>query len=272
MANLIRSAKSGSEWTVNDLLAYNITVSSQSPEIFYGQPLPPVKNLSKLDPYLISGTLGTRGLSGETRRVLRYLDLASRTDLSQETAILDFAREILRVVGYEKDPLLLRSRYAIPLVICASTWSAETGICLTQGSSSILLVVQLTVSVQDPAPAPQVVATAIATFQHNNRTRSLLGETELNSMTIPCIAMIGTRPIFYLVPVTRELSEAVITAQHPLSPTIVKKCVVHSDSCGPSEGMETPDFRQVALQHCTAFLTLAEAHWSAFMIPDETGA
>jgi hypothetical protein len=144
---------------------------------------------------------------------------------------------------------------------------------LVQGSSTILLVVQedkTTVSVRDPEP--QVIAEAIATFQCNNRIRARLGEPELDSMTIPCIAMIGTRPIFYLVPVTRELSEAVATAQYLLSPTMVKKCVVASNSRRLSEGMETPDFRQVALRHYTAFRTLAEAHWSAFMIPVEMGA
>jgi hypothetical protein len=84
--------------------------------------------------------------------------------------------------------------------------------------------------------------------------------------------MIGTRPIFYVVPVTRELSEAVATAQYPLSPTVVKKCVVASNSGRLSEGVETPNFQQLALRHYTAFRTLAEAHWSAFMIPAETGA
>jgi hypothetical protein len=53
---------------------------------------------------------------------------------------------------------------------------------------------------------------------------------------------------------------------------MVKKCVVASNSRCLSEGMETPSFRQVALQRYTAFRTLAEAHWSAFMIPVEMGA
>ena len=176
----------------------------------------------------------------------------------------------MRVLGYEKPAFLLLSRYAVPLLIsCDPYRSAQTGICLTQGSSSILLVAQPTVSVPDPDP--QVIAMAIATFQCNNHTRARLGETELNSMTIPCIVMIGTRPIFYLVSVTRELSQAVVTAQYPYSSTIVKKCAVHYESCRLSDGMEIPDFRKVALQHYTAFLVLAEVHWSAFMIPMETG-
>jgi hypothetical protein len=88
-------------------------------------------------------------------------------------------------------------------------------------------------------------------------------------MTIPCIAMTSTRPIFYLVPATRELSEAVATARYPRSPTVVKKCIAASNSRRLSEGMENPSFREVALQNYTAFRPLAEAHRSAFMIPME---
>ncbi|KAF8346555.1 hypothetical protein F5887DRAFT_1061156 [Amanita rubescens] len=183
MANLLRSAKSGNDWTTNDLLAYNI----------------------------------------------RYSNLASKANLDQDSAFEDFAREILRALGYEKPRL-----------------------CLAQSSSTVLLVVQGDKPTLD-SPEPQIIA-------------------ELNSMTIPCITMTGTRPILYMVPVTRHLSEAVVLSQYPLSPTMVKKCVVASNSRRPGEGMETPDFRQVSLQHYTAFRKLAEAHWSAFMIPMEMRA
>jgi hypothetical protein len=93
MAHLILSAKSGSDWITNDLLAYNIRVSSQSPEQFYGQPFPTVENLSSIDPNLLSGTLGTQGLSVETYRLLQYLDLASRANPGQQSAFDEFARE-----------------------------------------------------------------------------------------------------------------------------------------------------------------------------------
>jgi hypothetical protein len=274
MANLIRSAKSGSDWTRNDLLAYNIKISPQPPDQFYGQPLPAVESLNSFDPNLLSATLGTQGLSDETFRLLQYLDLASRANSGQESAVDDFAKEILRTLGYEKRGLLLRSRYALPLLISGDpNRSAQTDVSLVQGSSTILLVVRedkTAISVRNPEP--QVIAEAIATFQWNNNIRANLVEPELDSMTIPCLTMIGTRPIFYLVPVTRELSDAVAEAQYPSSPTVVKKCVVASNSRRLSEGMETPSFRQVALQHYTAFRTLAESHWSAFMIPVQIGA
>jgi hypothetical protein len=40
-------------------------------------------------------------------------------------------------------------------------------------------------------------------------------------MTIPCITMSGTRPTFYLVPVTQELSTAVIGGVYPATETTV---------------------------------------------------
>ena len=36
MANLIRSAKSGSDWTVNDLDSYHINLSQEDPLVFFG--------------------------------------------------------------------------------------------------------------------------------------------------------------------------------------------------------------------------------------------
>jgi hypothetical protein len=36
MANLIRSAKSGSDWTLNDLDSYHITVNPEEPLSFFG--------------------------------------------------------------------------------------------------------------------------------------------------------------------------------------------------------------------------------------------
>ena len=248
--------------TASDLPNCRIKVSSQSPEDFYGQPLPTVPNL---DPNLVSGTLDMQGLSDETYHLLQSLDLASKATPDQESPPEEFVRELLRSLGYETHDLLSRSRYTIPLLRNSySKSSAETAdLCLVQGSSTVLLVVKvdnnLAVGAHDPEP--QVIAGAIATFQCNNRIRSRLGEPELDSMAIQCIAMVGTRPTFYLVPVTQHLSESIIRGTIPTVNTVVTKCVVVSNRHLLSEGMESPDFRQVALQHFTTFRTLAMAHW-----------
>jgi len=67
--------------------------------------------------------------------------------------------------------------------------------------------------------------------------------------------------IFYDIPATKQLNEAVATAQYPPLPTIVKKRVVASTSCRPSEGMETTYFRQLVLNwHPGIMLPFAPLH------------
>ncbi|KAH9969339.1 hypothetical protein BJV74DRAFT_784753, partial [Russula compacta] len=116
-------------------------------------------------------------------------------------------------------------------------------------------------------PGPQVIAEAIAVHQHNNQRRKCMGLPTLNAMTISCIAMVGTRPTFYFVPVTRELSDAVITGQWPDVETKVLMCVTVA---GPhrrlSEGMEVLEYRRLAFQRMIAFKAIAKSHWEKFLV------
>lgn len=171
------------------------------------------------------------------------------------------------MLGFEERDNLLRSRYAIPLHICGEpSRLAQTDICLLHHASTILLVVQedkTELSARDPEP--QVIAEAVAAFQMNNRNRARLGLEKRDSMSIPAITMVGTRPIFYVVPVTQELSTAVERGIYPEHQTEVRKCVV-GDRRRLSEGMEKPDFRLEALKHYTLFHILAKVCWSEFVV------
>ena len=66
-------------------------------------------------------------------------------------------------------------------------------------------------------------------------------------MTIPCVVMVGTRPFFYKVPVTRQLWECVtmVITQY-LPPTVVTRCSPPARRRA-SEDMEVPDYRRAAL-------------------------
>ncbi|KAF8810672.1 hypothetical protein BYT27DRAFT_7221898 [Phlegmacium glaucopus] len=232
MANLIRSAKSGSDWSKNELLAYNITVQRQD----------------------------------ETYRFLAYLGLASRANAGQESAIGDLAKSVLEVTGFDQIGTILRTRYNIPFTICGDSHrAARSGVCLVHLNSMILLVVQedkTTFSSSDPEP--QIIAEAIATFQHNNRKRADLNLPQLDAMTILCITMVGTRPFFYQIPVTQQLSDCVATGQFPSQPTVVRRCAPPARRRA-SEGMEIPDYRRIALQYYDAFRGVAKDCWTTFL-------
>ncbi|KAG2355356.1 hypothetical protein BDR07DRAFT_1426395 [Suillus spraguei] len=187
-ARLIRSAKSGSDWTFNDLMAYNITVTPQSPEQFFrqnhGTPL------GGVDPSLLNPSLNDENISDAVFEYLGHLDLA--TNVTQESFIDAFAQKTLQILSFVERGLILTARHNITLRICGDNQRvAETDVCLLDLRSMILLVLQDDKTVFSRSyPEPQITP-------------------PLDAMTIPCITMVGTRPIFYLVPVTEALSNAV---------------------------------------------------------------
>ncbi|KAG1799579.1 uncharacterized protein BJ212DRAFT_1401895 [Suillus subaureus] len=87
-------------------------------------------------------------------------------------------------------------------------------------------------------------------------------------MNMPCITMVEARPTFYLVPVTKALSDAAISCRYPSDRTEVLKCEaceVASDY-NINDGMvqEAPQCRGIALQYYLAFKSLAKSHWEKF--------
>ena len=105
-----------------------------------------------------------------------------------------------------------------------------------------------------------MVADTIAAFQFNNMKRATRTQPILEAMTIPCITLISTSPTFYLVPVTKELSDAVVSGEYP--PT--QKCVTFAGH-PRRRGMADIEFRKLALKHFVAFKSLARSHWQQFL-------
>ena len=264
MAQLIRSAKSGSDWTDAELLAYNICITQTSPDVFFQSG--PDPSLDHLDPaILISRSADEPDLSDTTADYLGYLDLA--THATQESAIDDFAAATLRFLGYNERHSTVATRYIIPLTICGETRAAQTDVCVIYRPTTILLVLVEDKTLFNKTNAEaQVVAEAIAAFQFNNAKRAARGQPVLEVMTIPCITMFGTNPTFYLVPVTKELSNAVMTAQYPTTQTQVLKCVtVLEHQRRISDGMADTEFRRLALKRFIAFKSLAKTYWQQFL-------
>jgi hypothetical protein len=82
-------------------------------------------------------------------------------------------------------------------------------------------------------------------------------------MNMPCMTMVGTRPTFYFVPVTRALADAVATGRQTEDRMEVLKCEI----TGYDGGMEKQEYyRKVALQHLFAFKAVAERQWKKFLV------
>jgi hypothetical protein len=263
MAALLRSARSGGDWTSNDLLAYNIVVTSiKDDAAFFGRPLVPENSF---DPLLLSNATNPDQLiqlQSDIGEFLTLLNCATTFNPEQESAIDDFIRSLLHVLGYfTSGRTVIRSRFAIPFLICGDSQRlAQTDIAVLHTTSMVLLLIQEDKTrINRDDPEPQLIAEAIAAFQYNNKKRKYFDLPTLETMTIPAVTVVGTQPTFYLVPVTEELSRCVAAGIYPQHQTEVRCC--RPPLRGLGLGMEDVEYRRVALQYYATFLLLAREFW-----------
>lgn len=129
MAHLIRSAKSGSDWSKNELPSYNITVQCQDIINFFGHEL---GSINYLDSNLLCSADPTIAidLSKETYCFLTYLDLALCANSGQESAINDLVKSVLEVTGFDQISMILWMWYDIPLMIVGITSELPDWVCV----------------------------------------------------------------------------------------------------------------------------------------------
>jgi hypothetical protein len=254
MANIIRSAKSGGDWTVNELAAYNITIVPQNSSIFFGRDVLPLPN-HHLD--LAERLTADEMENEDSYQVVRYMDLAMDPIPGEESAVDDFAMQLLRTMGYAGRAIGrdLRSRKNIPFLICGEWKHAKTDVCVMDRSEILLLVQEDKRHMEPGDPNPQLIAEAIAAVQSNNRVRIQLGLEALDFKLMAGIVMIGTSPTFFKIPVSRDLMEAVQRGQYPDTPTVV---AMHQPQLPRalrrlSEGMRPLDNRRVIVACLEAF-------------------
>jgi hypothetical protein len=234
---LLISAKSGSEWSKNELNFFRIgfEVISNFKDFFDTEtPEKFPEYISKLIEYDMSDIININydNIESENiREFIKYLISATKTHINEESAVDDFARHILLAFKYNKGDNIVRVRQELSLRMFGQNLSAKPDICVENVKSTIKLLVQEDKSynaskgtrLDIKTTEAQMVAEAIAAFQNNNRIRTAFNEPELDSYCFPCIAMLGTYPIFYLFNVTKNLAESVEEGKIPTNITIIKK-------------------------------------------------
>jgi len=257
MSNLIRSAKSGSDWTAADLDAYNITIVAESAATFFGtQSLPQ----PHIDQEILEVRDAENMVSDKNAELVNLLDLAMIPS-SEESAVDDFAVELFKALGYVRRNRIARTHKDIPLLICGELRHAKTDVCLLdRDQNDILLLVQEDKRFGQGENATfdaqgQLVAEAIGTFSYNNRRRTEAGLEVLDAKVIPGIIMTGTSPTFYKIPVTTQLEYNV---RHGLFPSQPTRVAMHQPTVPRpnrrwSEGMKPLDSRSEILKCYEAF-------------------
>ncbi|KAF8556496.1 hypothetical protein OG21DRAFT_615014 [Imleria badia] len=255
MTTLIRSTKSGSEWTKNEHRAYNITVTPQNVATFFGNPTLPQPSVHQVildnEEYPANGIVDK-----DDRKFFFYLEEAMAIPPGEESAVDDFTAHLLALLGYDVVNRFIRQRKDIPLFMCWGQTHANTDVCVVDRNLGILLLVQEDKRhLEEADPEPQLIAEAIAAFQHNNTRLQRIGVQPIQKKTIPGITMIGSTPTFYKITITQDLVEAVETAQYPANVTTVHKLVPPVDDLArlSQNGMKPLNNRAVILRCFEAF-------------------
>ena len=181
MANLIRSAKSGSDWTRGDLDAYNIHVHVEDTATFFGIACLPQ---SHVDPEILNVESADNMIVDKNAELINLLDIAMVPTGSEESAVDDFAVELFKTLGYVRRNRVARTRKDIPLLICGEQRHAKTDVCIVDRSQNvILLLVQEDKRFGEEKildAEAQLIAEAIAAFTLNNSLRRDVSLSELN--------------------------------------------------------------------------------------------
>ncbi|KAH9178554.1 hypothetical protein EDB89DRAFT_2239181 [Lactarius sanguifluus] len=223
MANLLRTAKSGTHWGLLELHAYNIVFKPQDSATFFGVKTLPQPTVARE----LLDNLAAKDMENDANyKLLYYMDLANGPAPREESAVVDFATHLLTLLDYVPRTRMARTHTDIPLAICGQDHYAKTDVCVVDSDSDdTLLLIQ-----EDKArktwrpndPEAQLIAGAIAAFQrHNYRRTHFHRQDPIVHKMIPGITLLGTSPMFYKIPMTTQLAECVELGFYPSEPTIV---------------------------------------------------
>lgn len=258
MSYFMPSPKSGKDWTPNDLIAYGINVVYQDSATFFEIPSLPAPDVG--NEILTSVDAETAEHDG-AYTLLGTTDLAMTTPHGQASAVADFVVQLFRVLGYTGRAVgrVARTGNDLSFWVCGEERRAKTDACIVDASGNIVLLVQEDKQhLGDTDPEPKLIASAIAALSIKNKTRQrVLGMEIRQDKVFPGITMMGTMPIFYKIPVYKDLIHDVQTGRRtpwtPSSTVYDHIPVVPRPAHRHSEGMRPLDNRAAILSCFEAF-------------------
>lgn len=191
---------------------------------------------------------------------------------------------ILEAMGFrvkEKQELLVQHGFSMKMN--GSRISTEVDVCIVDYAWSyfLFLVVQDRLRPNTLlVPFAELMGVCIAAFQWNNKLRCCHGLDPLPYMVFPAMIMKGTNPVFYVVKITQDLSDACTRNEVPQNPTEVLEFnpLAYMSGSGPY-GMFDRGNRQMIFQCLENLRDLIPKNprvmpqvWKRVMEPHELGS
>jgi hypothetical protein len=110
MANIIRSAKSGNDWGLYELYAFNIEIVSKTADEFFDhRPLPPQQQLD-VSSVILDNLDEPADAPREASDFFKYLEDAIAIRPNEEPFVGDFAQCVLKLMRYDTGRRIVPAR------------------------------------------------------------------------------------------------------------------------------------------------------------------
>ena len=181
MANIIRSARSGDDWTYADTDAYNIHLSFQNATTFFEVDQLPAPII---DNEILTVENANDTVSDDNYNLLSLLNSVMDASNPEKSRVDDFMISLFRAIGYLHRPRVVQSRKELHLRICGESKYARPGVSIIDKNmdNSILLVRENRRFGGETQAHAQLSAQAIAVYQRNQSIRITSGRPHLQSL------------------------------------------------------------------------------------------
>lgn len=137
MAQLVRSAKSGNDWTVYELSAFNISIQDVDVATFFGVPQLPPTTVSPVILNNVDRPPPPAVISKEDRLFFRYLE---RANFYGKAAVDDFAGHILRMLDFDDNDRSILTKRELSFEMCGSRVCANADMVVLDDAEYSLMV------------------------------------------------------------------------------------------------------------------------------------
>jgi hypothetical protein len=117
MAQLIRSAKSGSDWSGNELFAFNIVIQDVDAATFFGAPQLPATTVS---PVILNNLARPPPPAVVTKEERIFFEFLDRAIISEVAAVDDFATHILRMLDFDDNERSITTKREMTFTMCGT--------------------------------------------------------------------------------------------------------------------------------------------------------
>lgn len=117
MAQLIRSAKSGSGWSDNELFAFNIVIQDVDAATFFGTPQLPATCIS---PVILNNVARPPPPAVVTKEERIFFEFLNRANVLEKAAVGDFAGHILRMLDFDGHKRSITTERELTFTMCGT--------------------------------------------------------------------------------------------------------------------------------------------------------